>query len=209
MGYLPRLVTAPTETPVSLAEVKARLGVTGTADDVVLTAGIASATALLDGPDGRLGRCLVQQTWEQGYDAFGDRVPLSLPALSMVQVTYLDAAAGAVQTLSTSVYQLKNDARGSYLALKRGQSWPSTSDEPEAVTVRYVAGYGAASAVPAPLKEAVMLIVRDLYRAPAAAGLKKEVVEGVGSQEWEPTMVGALDWDRVNGLIGPYRRRWL
>jgi hypothetical protein len=41
--------------------------------------------------------------------------------------------------------------------------WPATDGNPGAVTVRFVAGYGLAAAVPAALKAAILLKVRDLY----------------------------------------------
>ena len=59
----PVLVTAPAEPVVTLADMKAYLRVTGTAEDTLITALISAAIAHLDGWKGVLGRCIMSQTW--------------------------------------------------------------------------------------------------------------------------------------------------
>lgn len=44
-----------------------------------------------------------------------------------------------------------------------GTSWPSTRPQREAVQVVYVAGYGAASDVPANVRQAILLQVGHMY----------------------------------------------
>jgi len=43
-------------------------------------------------------------------------------------------------------------------------SAPSTRDVVDSVVITYVAGYGAASAVPVGIKHGVLMLVEDLYR---------------------------------------------
>lgn len=59
----PTLITAPATAAVSLAEMKAHLRVTGSAEDALITALVSAAIAHLDGWKGVLGRCIMSQTW--------------------------------------------------------------------------------------------------------------------------------------------------
>ncbi len=185
----PVLVSPPSETPISLAEAKAHLRVFHDDDDALIAAHLAAATAHLDGFGGILGRCLVTQSWRQDLGAFPCdrklRLPLA-PVASVTHVKYRDAS-DAEQTLSTSVYAGPLvDALGPFVALKSGQSWPSTYARDDAVSVTFVAGYGAASAAPEPIKAALKLHVERLYFADAARA---------------PTLQAA-----EAALIAPYRR---
>lgn len=49
------------------------------------------------------------------------------------------------------------------IILKSTQSWPTTSPEANSVRIQYVVGYGAAAAVPQAIKQAVMLLVSQMY----------------------------------------------
>jgi hypothetical protein len=69
------------------------------------------------------------------------------PVSSITSVKYLDST-GAEQTLSSAVYTLISESLPPRLVLKTGQSWPATYSADNAVRIRFVAGYGAASAVP-------------------------------------------------------------
>jgi uncharacterized phiE125 gp8 family phage protein len=173
----PVRVSPPATTPVSLDEAKAHLRVIerdgdGNAlpfeDDALITAFITAAVDHLDGWSGILGRALVTQTWRQDFDQFGClRLPLS-PVASITKIEYVDGD-NALQTLADTVYTHHTDARGTYVALKPGQSWPTVYSRPDAVSVTYVAGTAAAD-VPAALKAAILLHVGQLYERREAAG---------------------------------------
>lgn len=180
MGSL-NLVTAPTVNPVTDAEVWdfLRVPLTGSpavpADQSLIDGLIAAAVGELDGREGVLGRCLVEQTWAQTLDGFpvgGCAIPLPLaPVRSISSITYTDPD-GAAQTLSTDVYRLsaETDWRPQ-VELKYQQSWPSTRDDDDVVTVTFVAGYDPSAAsppdyranVPDELKIAIMLKVQAMY----------------------------------------------
>jgi len=159
-----RLVTAPAETPITLAEAKLQVKETTTDRDAELTAMLATAAEQLDGRAGVLGRALVTQTWELLLDRFpcGDCIEIPLPPLqSVTSITYVDAN-GATQTLATSVYGVDPACEPGAVYLKHGQEWPITRDDRNAVTIRFVAGYGNAAAVPERLKSAMKLHIADL-----------------------------------------------
>lgn len=149
---------APAEMPVSLADVKAHCRVDHNDSNAVLTALLAAAVDFLDGPNGMLGKCMVEQTWQKDFDAFDGclRLPVG-PVASITSVTYYDAD-NALQTLSTDHYALRFNALGAYIDLKPGEDWPASYDRDDAVRVTFVAGVPVGE-VPASLKTAVLMLV--------------------------------------------------
>lgn len=190
----PTRTVAPAEGVITLAEAKAHLRVEHEEDDVLITSYVQAATDRLDGWSGVLGRCLVTQTWQ--VDMYGfppdGLIRLPFPGVQSVAVAYVDPD-GASQTFSASSYHLINDSMGGRIDLAYGASWPSTAIRPNAVRVTLVAGYGAASAVPQPIKSAIKLMVGDLYAN------RETVVIGVSSSS-------ILMSTTVDALITPYRR---
>ena len=68
-----------------------------------------------------------------------------------------------LQTYSAdNYYVITQDVTG-YVKLKAGCSWPSIKERDDAVIVTFVAGYGAASAVPVAIKHAALLAAGRLY----------------------------------------------
>ena len=96
---------------------------------------IAAAVAQLDGPNGWLGRFLVEQTWDYKIDAFpehGSCIKLPLwPVQSLTSISYVDTD-GNSQTWGAAY----------------GKSWPATRDQKEAVTLRGVFGYADSGSSP-------------------------------------------------------------
>lgn len=157
------LVTAPAAEPITLTEAKAHLRVTGTDEDTLIAALIAAARQNLDGRDGWLGRSLMPQTWELRLYAFPASITIPLPPLQSVDsIKYIDLD-GDEQTLDPALYQVVA-GEPARIVPAYGQTWPSTRCQPEAVRVRFTAGYADAASVPAPIKAAILLNVGTLYR---------------------------------------------
>jgi uncharacterized phiE125 gp8 family phage protein len=207
----PVLVTAPAVPAVSLEEAKTQLQVTSSGDDALITALVVATTAHLDGRAGILGRCLVNQTWRIDLACWPAReIRLPFPDVSSVTVTYSDTA-DVEQTLGASNYQLLEDARGSLVRWRAAFAAPAlNSDRDDAVRVTLVAGYGAAgSNVPAPIRQAILLSVQQLWsmRATGNLFLRAEEVEGIGRQEFMLTdQAGRAVTRAVDALVAPYRR---
>lgn len=197
-------VTPPAETPVSLVEARAHLRLDATGgpppthpDDAIVTALIAAATGHLDGRDGILGRALVTQQWRLALPAFPERdgpVMLPLPPLQTVQGIEYDTPAGVTETLDPLGYEtVTGDWGAGLVRLVDGRRWPITRRITDAVRVTFTAGYGAASAVPAALKAAILLHVGVLYenREATSAASTTQVAVPFGHQ----------------ALVSPYRVR--
>ncbi|PWL16384.1 hypothetical protein DKP76_17865 [Falsochrobactrum shanghaiense] len=183
----PVRTVAPASMPVTLAEAKAHLRVDHDDQDDLITAQIKAATAYLDGYAGILGRALVTQTWRQDFVGFADHLALPIsPVIAIVSISYFDVG-NVQQTLDAGVYDLFADTRGAYLTLRPGQSWPATFRRADAVSITFIAGFGAAADVPEPIRQAILLIVQRLFD-----GADTEIdiaIEGT-----------------VHALIAPYRK---
>jgi len=157
---IPVTAAAPVVTP---AEAKAHLRVDHSDDDAYITSliGVASTAAAE-----RLERTLGLREWDLRLDSedvrtgFDIRLP-GPPLVEVVSVTYVDTD-GAVQTYDPANYRVFGIGapHGGGIRAKSGSVWPSLQYGPEAVTVRYRAGY---ETVPDDIKHAVLLIIGDLY----------------------------------------------
>lgn len=162
----PVLVTPPAALPVDLADVKAHLRIDTAEEDQLIDTYLTAAVARLDGWKGVLGRCLVTQTWRQSFSEWPAsgilRLPLA-PVASITSVKYSDAG-NVEQTVSNSNYTLSTDTLGPYVRLASTYGLPELyAERDDVVRVEYVAGYGAASAVPRDIKTAILFHCQALY----------------------------------------------
>lgn len=162
---------APATEPLSLADAKLHLRVVSDDDDDLITALIQGAREYVET---FLRRQLVTATWAMTLDEFPDSdgdITLPLPPLaSVTSIAYVDGD-GDDQTLDSANYTVHTNCEPGKITLAYGESWPSTRDQPDAVTVTFVAGYGAAAAVPAGIVAAIKLVLGDLYENREAAVL--------------------------------------
>lgn len=175
----PILVTPPAELPVSLAEAKAAARVDFEDDDTSIDAYLAAAVAHLDGYSGILGRCLVTQTWRQGFRNWAPRLRLPFPDVDAesVAVTYFDAEA-VEQTVAPALYEVVEGHLGAEVVFKDAFSAPSLGTDLEArVLVAFEAGYGAAADVPADIKLAIKALTRHWYDGEAGEPPQMRLIE--------------------------------
>ena len=196
------VLTSPPDLPVvPLAEAKAHLRVDHDDDDVLIAGLVRAATEHLDGWAGVLGRCLVEQTWRQDFDAFAPC--LSLPLGPVISITSVTVGGEAIDGGS---YSLMTDAGGQARVVFEGVSASG------ATSIVYMAGYEtipevpavpgdgegnpgapaipAHSTVPEPIKVAIMLLVGHWYQSREAA---------------TSASIDKLPF-AVNALIAPFRR---
>jgi len=93
-------------------------------------------------------------------------------ALAVDAVKYIDPN-GVQQTLDPSVYTVDNVRAPARLQLAFGQNWPNTRDQWDAVRIQYQVGWADEASTPMPLKQAMLLLVSQLYehRTPEVAGV--------------------------------------
>ena len=156
-------VTAPSASPISLAEAKAQMRVEGNDDDIVIQRLIDSAVAFVDA-QGVLGFAMITQTWAQWLSPNPGTVQLSLgPVQSVSAVKYYDVD-GVLQTATLSDFNVFGTPNRITVSPKAGKAWPVTQTRDDAIKIEYVVGYGATSAsVPQTVRHALMMLVAHWY----------------------------------------------
>ena len=173
---------APTEEPVTLAVAKNYLKQTTTTDDALITSMIKAAR---QAAEKEASKAFVTQTFAMYLDTFPSyNQPIWLinaPVQSITSITHEDAA-GATQTWSSSLYQLDNKQDPARLQPAYNQQYPDHRVNQNSITITYVSGYGAASAVPEGYVTAILMMVKHMYdnRTIATGNMTKELVRSVG-----------------------------
>jgi len=186
------LVTAPATEPLTLDEALSHLRVdAGDENDLVGTLIVAAREFC----ENFTHRAFITQTWDLKASCFpwgGDPIWVPKPPLiSVTSITSVDTA-GATQTWSSALYTVDAlagpKARMGAIVPNYGEIYPPTRAVVNAVTVRFVAGYGAASAVPASVKAAMKLLIGNWWMNREAAAIVR------ASADVLPLGVDALLW---------------
>lgn len=204
-----RVVVPSTEEPVSVADAGAhlRLDAYGSPpeypDEALLTALISAAREYVEGLSGLV---LAPKTLEMTGRSFDGlcRWPGDLgillkvaPVTGIESVRYIDGD-GNEQTMASSDWLLDSYATVPALFPAYGVStWPTPRDEPNAVRIRFTAGYAGTSGsptvevIPQSLRAAILLMLGHLYE-------NREQTTGIKLDE---IPLG------IQALIEPYRLR--
>jgi uncharacterized phiE125 gp8 family phage protein len=178
-----KLISAAARPVITATDAKLRLRIDHSEEDSLIEQMIAEATGHVDGPDGFLGRALIDQTWDLYLDRFPTReikIPLP-PLIELVSVTY-DDAAGMPTVLDPSEYSVDNVSEPGWI-VPVNDIWPTSFDGINAVRIRFRAGYVDTSVspevgeVPADIIGGIMLLTGTLYAN------RESVVIGVSAQE--------------------------
>jgi uncharacterized phiE125 gp8 family phage protein len=194
-----KLITGPTDEPVSLDEAKAHLRAESD-DDALIASLIATARQSVETIT---GRALMPQTWELALDEFPRRLGRSCPdahveaidlpkppIISLQSVKYVDTN-GALQTLAEAAYQLDDYSEPARLLPAYGTSWPAARRQPNAVLIRFQAGYADAASVPQQIKQWMLMRIGAMYEN------REEIIVG--------QRVVSVDLPFVDRLLDPYR----
>ena len=179
-----KLKTPPASEPLTLAETKSYLKVTGTADDTLLNPLI---TAIRSSCEDWTGRALVTQTWTLWRDGFPHRqrdrlphdgyfelpvdfadeaqrvIPIPRPPLQSVAFLKTYDTANPATTFDAGKYFVDTASEPGRIVLNPAGSWPAGLRPANAVEIEFVAGYGDAAAVPDALKQGMLLWIKLLY----------------------------------------------
>lgn len=153
-------VVTPPEPLVSLDVAKQHLRVDTSDQDALITAYVAAASAIVDGPEGWLGRAVGVQTLQYSGRfpcASDEAIRLPCPIVSEVVSIDYDDEDGNEQSFDPASWRLTS--RG-WVELVDGETWPTTRAGCDAVRIEYDAGHAD---IPAAITAAVLLLVGDLY----------------------------------------------
>lgn len=187
-----KLITAPTEEPLTLAEVRnwCRVDDDFAGDDADLHGLITAARVQAEH---ECGRSFLSTTWERVLDAF-PAVELELaaqPVSGITHIKYLDVD-GVEQTLDSAAYVLDEVSHPAFVLPAAGYAWPATFDGINAVRVRFVQGWSSASnPLCAPLRLWMRMYIETAYK------LRGSVVAGLS--------VAELPSRHVDRLLDSYR----
>ena len=167
--------TSPSTLPVSVAQAKSHLNLNpddSTHNDKLQDLIIAATERLEQDIDRQIITATYEQTqfeWNEDDEQRGE-VKLYKKAITVIQsVKYYDSD-GVLVTMPASDY-IFDEGRCS-LFVSPGNDWPSVQDyNPNAINVRFTAGYGAdAACVPRLMKTAIRLCVGKWFYDPAQEG---------------------------------------
>lgn len=171
MGGL-SLVTGPALDIVSLAEAKKQCQVDIAADDGLIAGYILAARRHCEL---YTGRAMIEQTHDLTIDhnwpfVFGlQRILIPIvPLVSVTSISYLDVD-GNSQTLAANQYRVvtRSEAARGWIEPAYGVTWPGVRCVSEAITVRFVAGYGTQPGAHPNLdvfRQAMLLLIGHWYR---------------------------------------------
>lgn len=156
------LTTAPLIEPVSTIDAAKHCNVTTHDDDAYLCDLVTAARMSLEEV---CWSSFITQTWQYWWNGFATRIFIPRPPLqSVVFVKYTDSN-GDLQTVDSSVYEISSNLQFWFVGLQFGQSWPSPRGHRDDVTIEVISGFGdTALDVPMPLRQAIKLLVGDMYR---------------------------------------------
>jgi len=156
-----KLVTAPAEEPLTTAEAKTHLKVSGTDEDTLIGNLIVAAR---QHAERYLRRALVSQTWDYYVDDFTDPILLQKsPVTEVSSIKYYDTD-NVLQTLSDSYYEVDLVSEPCRINEAYGYTYPDVYyDKPNAVQIRVVCGYTDSDAVPDLIKQGMYLFLTHLY----------------------------------------------
>jgi uncharacterized phiE125 gp8 family phage protein len=159
----------PAIEPVTLSEAKRHANVVASDDDALIAALIQAAREQVESD---ASRALITQTWRlKLHEWFAYCLEMPRPPLqSVTSIVYLDQN-DAVQTMPAAYYDVDADRTPGVIWKDPDYTWPMVSDQANAITIVFKAGYGdAAAAVPARAKQAILLLVGHWYRCREAVG---------------------------------------
>ncbi|MBO9453260.1 phage gp6-like head-tail connector protein [Tropicibacter sp. R16_0] len=152
---------------VSLDEARDHLRIIGGDHDADIQQAIAAASAFLDVDEdgfGGLGFPMVAQHWSVKASGFTPKLlRLPFPRISSVdEMRYLPMV-GGVQVVPSEHYVVRRAGRLSQVALLPSFECPPLADRPDAVEVRFTAGWADVASVPTDIKQAAKLLMAHFF----------------------------------------------
>ena len=153
----------PLQPPLILRDVKDQLRVDIDDEDAHITSLIETATSEAQS---RNAIQIIDSTYTLELDWFpGDSMPIRFdinPVDSITKIEYIDEN-GDAQTWANNLYELKK-GRKAELRPINGETYPSTDEAYNVVTITFIAGFGLSPKdVPSGLRNALMMMVAHYF----------------------------------------------
>jgi uncharacterized phiE125 gp8 family phage protein len=154
-----QLITPPAAEPVTLADAKAHLKIETTDEDALITTLMTAARARAEW---HTGRAFITQSWILRLDAWPQDgiAEIPLPPLQAVTEVAVISPYDIRTVLNPLVYRVDTASGPGRVIFAAA---PPSLRNKDCVEIAFTAGYGAASAVPAAVREAILEVITDLY----------------------------------------------
>lgn len=180
-------ITGPVAEPVSTQQAKDHLRVSFDTDDAEIAAMVTAARVAIESRSGmRLFTQIIEvraDEWEELADPDrSDVLRLRVsPLQSITTVKYYESVNDTDTLLAAADYV--TDLLGVPARIQIKNTWPATNDYIGNIRIRCVAGYSTVKAIPAHLRQAVLLLVGHYYEnREATTDLKlMQIPEGINA----------------------------
>lgn len=174
LQYSFALIDPPLEEPLSLQDLREQSRIGGTADSVLLMSYLTAVRQMVETNN---SMAIMTQTWDMQMDCFPKVIKIyKRPIQLIVHIKYRDEA-GTEQTLDPSQYIADVKNLQPMIVPAPGVSWPAVPYRPDAVKVRFKAGYGdTPESVPEHVRQYLRIKVADFYEH------RESVVQGPSLQ---------------------------
>lgn len=170
------VVTPPAVEPITLDEALSQAKITADTEDGLIAGFMIAARTFAENV---LGRPLIKRTYDftldycwplirtpATYGGWYYRTRIELPrtpVLGVSFVQYVDGD-GNTQTLDASQYAVSMNQVVPFIEPAYNVDWPTPRFQPEAITVRFDAGYGSGPGdIPENIRQAMLMMVAFLY----------------------------------------------
>lgn len=163
-----KLITAPTVEPISVTELKSQLRITGTSQDTML--GVLAKAARQHVED-YLRYSLMTATWELYLDSFpksGDCIWIQKSPVTEITFLKYYNTEGTLTELSLNTDYIPDfNSKPCRIYEAYSKQWPAARVIPNAVIVKFKAGYETAAAVPDLIRQAILMVATTMYENPS------------------------------------------
>lgn len=173
------LIEPPADEPLSLAEAKNYLRVEHAADDALIQSMIAAARIQVEA---RTRRALLAQTWRMVLDRWPASGAIASPASPLREVVAARVydQAGEAQALNPEIFILNRAVAPGLIAFDAGRVIHPRRTV-AGIELDIEAGYGAAADVPAPLLQAMRLLLARAYEYRGEDDKNDPLPEGIAA----------------------------
>lgn len=171
------LIEPPVSEPISLSEAKNYLRVAHDAEDALIASTISAARIQVES---WTRRALITQTWRIVLDRWPSSATIVSPVspLREVSAARVRDETGEAQPLDTDIFIANTASSPGLIVLDAGRVI-EPGQQTAGIEIDIEAGYGTAADVPAPLVQAIRLLLARRYEYRGESGRNDAMPEGV------------------------------